>query len=397
MAATDQYLELLEVLAFALPQSSKDDIEHISQHWQFTPETVRQLVLSESSEFAAISELARQNIEEAPKKIAFSALDYTLDGKSQPTNLIDNAAIVGFYAHPFISAQHIFTNRYALMSLSAKLTHAFIPQELCQLNFPNLLSYKQLQWFEQMGLAVNKLDHIVPVEVFLFLKQKGYISDSYLTQQHMQFADPFSLGIGALFDLPNDDSATVIFFDEEDGDNQHIMTQNRIAHHRKAEIFNALLDFLSREPQADNKDTVRTTTNKTLFGLEKKANLSLLCKLEQFRAFACLQAAQQSIHMVHEPYGIYRGVSQLRGLQPYFYLSLDQAGFAVAERLVKMGYTPHPKLLPAFINTLNTLKADNRLSAYTTNNFQHVSGVLGNIAQQSTQIAQHLVIHHTKR
>ena len=385
-------LSLIADIPFSLPNVNESTLSTFTENWNFNLDDAKRLVQEDSPEFCAMAQLACQNIEDIPQKTAFFSLDYQLS--EEPPTVIEASDVVGIYAHPFVTSQHLFTPRYAQITLSDQINKAYTPQEVAVLNFPRLLSIRQIKWFEKMGMSSEEGLQSLSLDAYLFLKQNGYINDIFLSNNLTKFSNPFIGGIANLFDIPEFEANTIAL-DEVDEDDPLQSSQARVIHHYKNEIFAGLLEYLTSSALVQDSRSSKTNTHGLLMQIERDANLNLLSRIEQFRAYACLQAASQNIHTIHEPIGVYRGVMQMRGLQPYFYLSMDKTGFIIAERLLAMGYTLHPRLMPAFEKTLASLHADNKIPQYVSHSAGYASGVLSDIASTSHAIVAELLSNFT--
>lgn len=386
---TDSLIQLTEKLGFSLPIENQSALNVIKNNWYFDVAAAKKLVQSDAPQFGVLARLACTNIEDVPQKIAFLSLDYNINEKS--LDVIETGSVVGVYAHPFITAQHLFTPRYAQITLNDQVNKTYPPQEVANVSIPRLLSLRQIKWFEKMGYSICEEEETLPIDTFLFLRQNNYINDILSSQKMVHFGNPFIGSLANLFELPDFDPHED--YEAEDDEGIH----PRIIHHQKTLIFSALLDYLTSGVLSKEDTNNQSITHRSLLNLEYKANLNLLTRLEQFRAYACLQTASQNIHTAHEPQGIYRGVMQLRGLQPYFYLTLDQPGFLIAERLLGMGHTLHPKLMPAFKRSIDALRADGKLPAHQNRAATYTTGILNQISFTSAQIMADLVSHHTPK
>lgn len=383
----DSAIQLLQHLDFILPHNHEHELTQLEQHWAFDVNAIKRSLQSGAPQFSTMVDLSKQGIEDVPKKIVFSSLDYMASDADKSIEMIEPGSVVGVYAHPFVTAQHLFTPRYGLLSLSHAPNKLYPKQDIVRFSLPKLLSFRQIHWFEQMGLSPDQNNYAITLDAYLFLKQNGHIHESFLIEPLVSYGNPFVLGLANLFELQD-------FKKDDDKDDDELKaTQIRVNHHKKTLVYSALLHFLTLKTAGQSVCNMQSVTHKSLFHLELKANLSLLTRLEQFRAYACLQAVSQSMRLTGL-HGVYRGLMQLQGLQPYFYLTLDQVGFSVAERLLALGYTLHPKIMPGFERTLNSLKSDRKVAAYGHNTYYHTHGVLGDIASSSKHITDDLTWYH---
>lgn len=316
---------------------------------------------NKSCNFQFLLNIAQTQTKKMPSKNTL----YFLQDYDKQTQSIPLGSTVGFYSLPMLSYQHIFN--YSLLSLTATDKNSHNQQAFYQIQIPELLSYKHIQWLDRMGINLSSREQILLADEFNYLMDDGHIS------QHPDFQikkypiySALSFGLSGMFGLLDDDEL----------ENTLSFTQA----HQKYSIVTNLLAYLTQD---NNISQLRL--------LEKRANCNFIARKEQLRAYACLHISQQNIDTV-KTIGIYRGIKQLIGKEPYFYLEMDENGFCVAERLLDYGFFPKLDLLPALFNSLQQLRQDGRLPEKNNYHLNYISNntVLGKLSKTSYEISKQL-------
>lgn len=380
MARTDTSVFTYPSQAFAVISGKEQDVALIKQAWMFNTPAACERAKNRSYQYDIITKLANSPTREIPPHTLLTSL-VNKDEKSLPESL-ELGTQVGFYSAPLLNMQHIFD--YSLLSLTSNASNSTPSQIFHMVELPELLSSKHLRWLNMLGHPQNAKELPLTPSEFLYLRQSGLIGNHpYFKNNNIEFYSPLSKNLPELFGVD------VISNDDE----ENISSINRIHVHRKSTAVDALIHTLINEHSSDemNSSSEQAMASRYLRSLESKANLTLITKHEQFRVFACLQHALQNIFIDKPVKAVYRGLSQVYGLQPYFYLSMDIGGFQVAERLQRLGITPHPKIMPLFQKTLSVLKQDGLIPNNHDTALHHGVGVLSDLVSKTRNYSDKLI------